>query len=162
MRKSLRLIIVMAVALVVAAGASAQPRQPVGNLKVVVAPARAVDSPDGATLYQAYCASCHGKDLKGYGPAGRFTSTQPTDLTTFASDHKTQGARALHVLAAINEAHGVTAFDEAALNMPDWTTVFTAISGDSKAAGALRMVNISNYIASRQQPKPPKTLLAKR
>jgi hypothetical protein len=162
MLRCLRLIIVTLAVIGLAVGAAAQARQPVGNLKVVVVPARGIDSLDGAALYEAYCSSCHGKDLKGWGPAGRFTHAQPIDLTTCASGHTTQQARALHVMAALAEAHGAPSgrTDEKTLDMPDWAPLFGSMSRGSQAEAALRVANISNYVASLQQAKPSKTLLA--
>ena len=81
MHRHLTLFVVVLALLGLAAAAAAQNRTPTGNVPVVVVPARAIDSMDGAALYEAYCASRHGKDLKGLGVAGRFTRTQPTDLT---------------------------------------------------------------------------------
>jgi hypothetical protein len=164
MPSPLRLFIVTLAILGLAAGAAAQNRQPIGNLKVVVVPARSTDSVDGKILYEAYCAACHNKDLKGYGPAGRFTQTQPIDLTVCAAEHKTQQSRALHIRALIDQAHGATASAELnakALGMPDWAPIFRSMArGSGSADAALRMTNISNYIASLQRAKVPGTLLA--
>ena len=40
--------------------------------------------PDGAALYQSYCASCHGAGGQGDGPAAAGLSVPPADLTRLA------------------------------------------------------------------------------
>jgi len=166
MQNSLRLMIVTLAILGLAAGAAAQARQPIGNVKVVVAPARDKGSVDGAAVYEAYCAACHGKDLKGYGPAGRFTHAQPTDLTICAAGHKTQGDRMLHIMALLERSHseaGLGQLNEKALDMPDWAPVFRSMArGSGVADVALRFVNVSSYIASHQRENVPGAVLASR
>jgi len=44
--------------------------------------------PSGATLYRDYCASCHGLDARGGGPAAAALLMRPTDLTTLAAKYK--------------------------------------------------------------------------
>jgi hypothetical protein len=163
MSRTVRLLIVVLAVIGLAAGAAAQSRQPVGSLKVVIVPARSIDSLDGAALYEAYCSSCHGKDLKGYGPAGRFTEVQPIDLTVCAAGHQTQRTRAMHIMAAIGAVHTVAPYrqlDGKTLDMPDWVPIFKAMSRGSQSEGVIRIANISNYIASLQEAKPSKTVMA--
>jgi len=38
----------------------------------------------GKTLFEYYCASCHGTSAKGDGPVGQFLSSKPSDLTQLA------------------------------------------------------------------------------
>jgi mono/diheme cytochrome c family protein len=38
----------------------------------------------GKTLYEHFCASCHGASAKGDGPVGQFLSSKPSDLTQLA------------------------------------------------------------------------------
>ena len=160
-----RLVIVVLAVIGLAASAAAQSRPPIGNLKVVVVPARATYDVDGAALYEVYCASCHGKDLKGYGPAGRFTRVQPIDLTIAHAGHTTQRDRAMHIAASLGDVHSVPAsqsMNQTTLDMPDWVPIFKAMSHASQCGAALRIANVSNYIASLQRIENPDTLLAKK
>ena len=160
-----RLVMLVLAVIGLAAGAGAQSRPPIGNLKVVVVPARATYHLDGAGLYEAYCASCHGKDLKGYGPAGWFTRVQPIDLTISHAGHTTERDGAMHIAASLGEVHSVPAsksMDQTTLDMPDWLPLFKAMSRMSQAEAALRIANVSNYIASLQRVEVPETILAKK
>ena len=46
----------------------------------------AQDAKVGATLYQQYCASCHGIDATGHGPMAGVLVIQPSDLTKLSDD----------------------------------------------------------------------------
>ena len=62
--------------MVAAAGASPHPlRHPL---------AAETAAPDGAHLYTTYCASCHGANAKGNGPAAMAMKVMPPDLTRIA------------------------------------------------------------------------------
>ena len=50
------------------------------------APPRATTVP-GKQTYVHYCASCHGPDARGDGPAAIVLKTSPPDLTTLAKRH---------------------------------------------------------------------------
>ena len=39
----------------------------------------------GKEMFTSYCASCHGKDAKGNGPAANALKQLPADLTTLAT-----------------------------------------------------------------------------
>ena len=164
-RRCARLVMVLLAVIGLAAGAAAQSRSPAGNLKVIVVPAGATDIVDGAALYEGYCASCHGKDLKGYGPAGRFTRVQPIDLTVAHAGHTTPRARAMHMVASLEEVHCARAsasMNQTVLDMPDWVPLFKSMSSTSHASAALRIANVSNYIASLQHVEIPAAILAQK
>lgn len=57
------------------------------GLMLALAPISAVaqDAAEGATLYQWYCASCHGADADGAGPMAPVLLVPPTDLTGLAA-----------------------------------------------------------------------------
>jgi len=41
----------------------------------------------GAELFETHCASCHGADARGNGPAASALNVPPTDLTRIAARH---------------------------------------------------------------------------
>src|ERR1035437_888659 len=48
---------------------------------------RLIQSLNGQALFQAYCASCHGKDAKGAGPAAPALKAKPADLTQIGKNN---------------------------------------------------------------------------
>ena len=60
---------------------SASTPTPVASSPVSVQKAR---SPSGSELYAVYCASCHGENGKGHGPAAPALKAKLPDLTTLA------------------------------------------------------------------------------
>jgi mono/diheme cytochrome c family protein len=72
MRNTLTLLAVALLALTLGASAAAQsPPAPSAPPKVAIVEARTFGVIEGAKLYEIYCASCHGQDGKGNGPAAR-------------------------------------------------------------------------------------------
>ena len=69
---------------IVALSASAPAQQ---TKTVTVAPKMGTGSVDGKSLYQEFCAVCHGKDGKGGGPAASALKTPATDLTQLAKNN---------------------------------------------------------------------------
>jgi len=101
----------------------------------------------GHDLYFSYCASCHGKDAKGKGPAAASLKTPPPDLTTLAqrNDGKFPKARVIETISGENamKAHG-------SREMPVWGPYFLALSGMKEKAGKARVEDLANYLESIQ------------
>ncbi len=125
------------------APAAAQPTTP--TIKHVAAPYTTPSS--GKEMFNAYCASCHGTDGKGDGPAAPALKMPTTNLTTLAA--KNGGTfPAAHVAAviqgdAMTPAHG-------SKDMPVWGPIFLSIAGHSQAEVQLRIRNLTNYLESLQ------------
>lgn len=115
------------------------------NIKHV--PAGYTDPSSGKGMFDAYCASCHGTDAKGDGPAAPALKMPTTNLTTLSM--KNGGTfPAAHVAAviqgdALTPAHG-------SKDMPVWGPVFMSIGGHSQANVQLRIRNLTNYLESVQ------------
>lgn len=105
------------------------------------------DPASGQEMYVAYCASCHGKDAKGSGPAAPALKSQPADLTKLATrnDGKFPAMRVGAILRGQEElnAHGSS-------DMPVWGPVLA-----SRATGAsevsIRIANLTDYLKSLQE-----------
>jgi mono/diheme cytochrome c family protein len=82
---------------------------------------------DGKGLYQQFCASCHGKDAKGGGPAADALKQRPTDLTQISRQNggKFPDTRIMAVLKG-DQAVGAHGSQE----MPTWGKTFNDISGN--------------------------------
>ena len=80
MNKRFWVCAVGAAALFVAAPVHAQ-------TKIERTPAKPIASVEGVDTFQAYCASCHGPNAKGDGPAAKALSKTPADLTMITKRH---------------------------------------------------------------------------
>ena len=105
--------------------------------------------PSGKVMYQQYCASCHGISAKGDGPLASLLIVRPADLTTLTKRH---GGRfpAEYVKAVLEfgpspNAHGTS-------DMPAWGPLFRYFDKRGEAAVQQRIKNLSDYLASRQEP----------
>jgi len=153
MRKPLTVVAVALTVLALGTGAAAQ-NPPATPPAVVVVQARDFGAIEGARLYQAYCASCHGWDGKGTGPAARSMPTAVPDLTKITSTH-TDTDCFRHVLAELQLGHRSQAqpkVTEKDLDMPNWGPIFYAMSSDP-ALGNMRIHNVAKYVTSLQAAK---------
>ena len=101
----------------------------------------------GASLYQAHCAVCHGQDAKGGGPMAQSLKTSPPDLTRIASRNRAHFplARVQKIIAGeipIPAGHGTR-------EMPVWGPVFSQIVWDQDL-GQIRVYNLARYIEQKQ------------
>lgn len=101
----------------------------------------------GQDMYMSYCASCHGADLKGKGPAAAAMKVAPTDLTTLARRHGGQFPT-LHVSHVIAGEEGYAAHGSS--EMPVWGPTFRAVSQHDKSVVMLRIDNLTKYIEAHQ------------
>ncbi len=101
----------------------------------------------GEEMYMGYCASCHGADLKGKGPAAPALKVPPTDLTTLARRHGGQFPT-LHVSHVIAGDEGYPAHGSS--QMPVWGPTFRAVSQHDKSVVMLRIDNLTKYIEQHQ------------
>jgi mono/diheme cytochrome c family protein len=147
------MLIVLAVA-GLAVAVSAQQGTPPPNVRVDIVPPEQA-SFDGAVLYTAYCAVCHGPDLKGFGAAWRHTTTPPTDLTVCAAAHRTVQDREKHVADGIRSAHGQLAAGHGLngdrLEMPDWVAIFRSLPPRNDVAVRQRVDALARYVVSQEQ-----------
>ena len=108
-----------------------------------------IRSVDGADLYRAYCASCHGKDGKGDGPVAAALKATVPDLTMIAKNHggKFPTARVQRII----EGQGMIA-SHGSREMPVWGPIFSQVEADVDR-GPVRMENLVKYLESIQAIK---------
>ncbi len=115
--------------------------------KIEKKPAPYTPPNSGKEMYKAYCASCHGLDGKGGGPAAPAMRASMPDLTqlskanggTFPGDH----------VAAVIEG-GANSASHGSADMPVWGPVFLRVSQNHAAQVQQRVHNLSAYIESLQ------------
>ena len=119
-------------------------------------PAPLIQSVEGADLYKAYCASCHGPHGKGDGPVARSLKVAPPDLTRLASKGRfpTDLVRNTILGEAVVAAHGTR-------EMPIWGPVFHQIEADVDR-GHVRTQNLLKYLESIQAVGPLQAAPAKK
>ena len=137
-RRGLMLVLVLLVSVVVSTFAQTKNlRQP---------PIRSVD---GTSIFQNYCAACHGPDGRGKGPVSETLKRAVPDLTRLSL--RNHGAfPAIHVRTVITfgaddllPAHG-------SKQMPIWGPTFHEIDFDQDL-GNVRLENVTKYLKSIQR-----------
>ena len=131
------------------AGLTAAAQSPMPVIKV--AAIRQTSPVSGPEMYKSYCASCHGANATGNGPAASALKAPPTDLSllsqknggAFPKDH----VMAVLKLGVANPAHGST-------EMPVWGDLFSGLSPsvtDPSSLVNLRIINLTHYLEKLQK-----------
>ncbi len=115
---------------------------------IKMAPAPYTPPGYGEQMYKAYCASCHGNNGTGNGPAAPALNVAPPDLTkltwreggTFPFDHVYEVIKG----EANFHAHG-------SKEMPVWGPVFRTMAQRHEAEVQLRLTNLTKCVQSMQQ-----------
>ena len=101
----------------------------------------------GKDMYKAYCASCHGLDGKGTGPAAAAMKAPLPDLTQLSK--KNAGKFPYHHVAAVIQGDSNSPSHGSA-DMPVWGPVFLHMSQQHTAEVQQRIHNLSAHIESLQ------------
>jgi hypothetical protein len=105
-----------------------------------------IRSLDGADLYRAYCASCHGKNGKGDGPVAPALKATVPDLTVIAKNNggNFPAARVRRIIVGegMIVSHG-------SREMPVWGPIFHQVEADIDR-GPVRLENLVKYLESLQ------------
>jgi mono/diheme cytochrome c family protein len=112
-------------------------------------PPLVISSMYGRDLFQFYCATCHGIDGTGHGPAATALRMPPPDLTdiTLQNGGMFPASRIASIVSggsdAIEPAHG-------SREMPVWGPIFRGLDRND-ARTRVRIANIVAYIESIQR-----------
>ena len=130
----------VAFGLAIVAGAQEQQKE------IKHATAQPTSPASGQDMFLAYCATCHGKDAKGNGPAASALKVAPADLTGLTKKYgKYPAMKVTTILAgqANLAAHGNT-------EMPVWGPIFSRMSQGHESEVQQRIANLNHYIESLQ------------
>ena len=99
---------------------------------------------DGKTMYQSYCAVCHGKLAKGDGPAASALTKPPADLTQIS-------ARNGGTFPEVKVRRYIEGLDEVpshgSRDMPMWGDVFRSLDRDM---AQIRISELVGYVKTLQ------------
>lgn len=118
-----------------------------GQTTVKHVPAPLTSPASGSEMFKAYCASCHGTDGKGNGPAAVALKVPPTDLSSLS---KTNGGKfpSAKVAATLRGEADIAA--HGSKEMPVWGKVFWSMSHGHEGEVQQRVSNLTKYIESLQ------------
>jgi mono/diheme cytochrome c family protein len=110
-------------------------------------PPLVIESMYGPDLYRLYCATCHGRDGKGGGPAAAALKVPPPDLTVLA--RRQNGVFPESEVETIIRG-GTAVAAHGSDEMPVWGPIFRALD-PSDARVKMRIANLVSHIASIQR-----------
>lgn len=114
--------------------------------KIKKVPAAPTSAASGKEMFDEYCASCHGVDGKGNGPAAPALKARPTDLTLLAQ--KNGGTfPTMRVMSSIQD---VTQNVHGSKDMPVWGPILSSVSSSNPGIVKMRVSNLTKYIESLQ------------
>jgi mono/diheme cytochrome c family protein len=98
-------------------------------------------------MFVSYCASCHGADGKGNGPAAAALKMPPTDLTLLSRNNngKFPGA---HIVAVLQ--YGADIPSHGSAEMPVWGPILGKMDKANHQVKQLRISNLSQYLETLQ------------
>lgn len=103
--------------------------------------------PSGKAMFKQYCASCHGADGKGRGPATPGLNTRVRDLSTLSKRHGGKFPFE-YVENVLRFGPGLSAHGSS--EMPVWGPIFQYLENYNEAAVRQRIRNLCDYIESLQ------------
>lgn len=123
--------------------------QTTSNIKPMPISPTAANS--GKQMYNTYCATCHGVDGKGNGPAATALNQPPTDLTMLSRNNGGKFPDA-HVYSVLQ--FGVETPAHGSKEMPIWGPALRSLTNGSSAARMVeqqRISNLTNYLRTLQK-----------
>jgi cytochrome c553 len=107
-----------------------------------------IESLDGRLLFRAYCATCHGGDAKGNGPAAPSLKKSPPDLTRISQ--RNGGTFPMVRVQKTISGEDVRTAAHGDREMPIWGPIFGQIAWDQDL-GSVRIYNLAKHLESLQQ-----------
>jgi mono/diheme cytochrome c family protein len=125
-----------------------------GSSSIYVRTAAAQDTlppefvPSGKVMFKQYCASCHGLNAKGHGPARSALKVPAADLTTLSKRHGGEFPYD-YVSNVLRFGPGIAAHGSS--DMPTWGSIFEYMDNYNRASVEKRIKNLCDYLAAIQE-----------
>ena len=132
------ILLLIAAALPLVVGGQTPPRNSGGRIPLPL---------EGAQIFRDYCASCHGTNGKGDGPAAPALRHAPPDLTLLA--HRNGGKFPRDRVKAIIAGQEQSVAAHGSREMPVWGPVFHVVERDMDL-GEVRLDNVTHFVESLQ------------
>jgi mono/diheme cytochrome c family protein len=110
-------------------------------------PAGQAGTASGKETFLKYCASCHGEDGRGNGPAATALKPPPSDLTTLSKRHEGKYPEG-YVSALVKFGRNLAA--HGSLDMPVWGSRFKELDPVRDPTGQQHVDEVVAYIRSLQ------------
>jgi mono/diheme cytochrome c family protein len=110
-------------------------------------PVNKTTSTSGKKMYAGYCASCHGVDGKGNGPAASALKVPPTDLTLLSKNNNGRFPGA-HIDTVLQFGSGIPSHGSP--EMPVWGPILGEMDKANPLLKKLRISNLIRYLESIQ------------
>jgi len=134
----IRYVLVALAALALTAGAAS------AQTKIEKGPIKQTSASDAGTMFNSYCAVCHGKEGKGDGPAAKSLTKTPADLTKLSARNNGTfpEVRVRRYIEGLDEvaAHGTR-------DMPMWGELFRSLNHDT---AQIRVQALAEYLKTMQ------------
>ena len=98
-------------------------------------------------MFIAYCASCHGTDAKGNGPAAEALKVRPFDLTILAKSNNGKYP-SMKVTSTLRGDANLASHGNK--EMPVWGPIFYRMSQGHESEVVQRIANLNHYVKSLQ------------
>lgn len=103
---------------------------------------------EGAKIFQRYCATCHGPDGRGHGPASTSLKRSIPDLTLLSQ--RNDGKFPYRHVTDIIEGKIPAPLAHGDQQMPIWGPIFHQVEADQDW-GEVRLAAVAKYLESIQQ-----------
>jgi mono/diheme cytochrome c family protein len=137
-----RVRLLLGAGLLLASVALSQKRAPIPE------DAKLIDSLQGPDLFRAYCASCHGTDGRGAGPAAASLKSKPADLTKISA--RNGGTFPFVRIQQVISGQAPVVSSHGNREMPVWGPVFSQVANDQDF-GTLRVYSLAKYLETLQK-----------
>jgi mono/diheme cytochrome c family protein len=127
------------------------PAQSIPQIKLRYTTIKPHPTTAGKEMYVSYCASCHGLDGNGNGPAAPALSRPVPDLSSLSANNHGRYPK-YRVLTTLSK-HGEPHWAETTSQMPDFHRALVSLDRTCPMLAGVRAQSISKYVETLQVAK---------